>query len=422
MQSEKFRFRKDPNWQLDGRSADRRRRRTDRPRAARAEPIWLLRDSGARGACVRLVNCVDDFACRVRGSRCLAETAEIRGVDRTVGRNLSAQLNRVRSELTQLCGLDDLPGLEIIFGASGTDLHLFAFDLTRGPAPLVIRVETAETGSGVPDALGGRHFSDCAALGDGVIASTPLEHGRAVDLLEVKCRSADGELRSKVAIDAEVEAAVSRAAAARRHILLTMVDVSKTGILAPSPACVVALRRRFPKSIEVLVDACQFRLAPSTLRAYLDHDFLVAITGSKFATGPAFCGALLVPPAAASRLRGRSLSHAMSSYSARTDWPRNWAAQSALKPVANYGLLLRWQAALTELRAFRRLPEPAVADFLHGFAGAVTHRLADDPAFELLPVPAPLAIRSRRQGIGTPFRRFFRSCSCGYRPMEGGIG
>lgn len=301
------------------------------------------------------------------------------------------ELDRVRRELKRLCGLKETLGLEIIFGASGTDLHLFASQLmvdTVEPRPLIVRIEAAETGSGVPDALAGRHFSDCAALGDVVIANVPLDCGRPIDILEVKCRTSDGRLRPVAAIDVEIEEAVVRAAAAGRRVLLTLVDVSKTGLQVPSPGRVDALRRRFPKLIEVLVDACQFRLAPSTLKAYLEHDFIVAITGSKFITGPTFCGALLVPARAARRLKTRKLPRTLKSYSARADWPRHWAARSALNPVANYGLLLRWEAALTELRAFRQLPEAAVTNFLETFAKAVTKHLAHDPAFELVSAPA----------------------------------
>jgi hypothetical protein len=300
------------------------------------------------------------------------------------------ELDRVRHELTSLCGLEELPGLEIIFGASGTDLHLFASQLmvdTVEPRPLIVRVEASETGSGVPDALAGRHFSDCAALGDVVIPNVPLDCGRPIDIQEVKCRTSDGRLRPASAIDAEVAEVVIRSATAGRRVLLTLVDVSKTGLLAPSPHCVDALHQRFPELVEVLVDACQFRLAPSTLKAYLEHDFVVAITGSKFITGPTFCGALLVPQKAAQRLKARKLPRTLKSYSASADWPRHWAARSALNPVANYGLLLRWEAAMTELRAFRQLPETAVADFLDAFAKAVTKHLSHDPAFELVPVP-----------------------------------
>ena len=300
------------------------------------------------------------------------------------------ELERLRRELTTLCGLDEAANAEIIFGASGTDLHLFASQLMvdpSAPCPLIVRVEAAETGRGVPDALAGRHFSDCAALGDAVMPNVPLDCGRPLDLLEVKCRTADGGLRPAAEVDAEVEEAVVRAAAAGRRVLLTLVDVSKTGLLTPSPGCVDALRCRFPDLVEVLVDACQFRLSPSTLKAYLEHDFLVAITGSKFVTGPTFCGALFVPHKIAQRLKTRTLPRALKAYSARADWPRQWIARLALNPVANFGLLLRWEAALAELRAFRALSETAIAAFLDTFANAVTEYLSKHPAFELLATP-----------------------------------
>ena len=61
------------------------------------------------------------------------------------------ELERVRRELTHLCGLHDIRGLEIIFGASGTDLHLLAGQLIADASedpPLIVRVEASETGTG----------------------------------------------------------------------------------------------------------------------------------------------------------------------------------------------------------------------------------------------------------------------------------
>jgi hypothetical protein len=301
------------------------------------------------------------------------------------------ELDRVRHDLIQLCGLKKMEGLEIIFGASGTDLHLFASQLmidTSAPRPLIIRVEATETGRGVPDALAGRHFSNCAALGESVVAKAPLDCGRPLDIHEVKCRTADGRHRPLSTIDREVEEATLAAVTTGRRVLLNLVDVSKTGLLAPSPACVDRLRQRYPDLVEVMVDACQFRLAPSTLRAYLEHNFLVAITGSKFITGPTFCGALIVPPAVAKKLKTRKLPRALKSYSAKADWPKRWAGRTALNPTVNFGLLLRWEAALAEMRAFRKLPETEIADFLQTFAKSVTNHLSKNPAFELLPIPA----------------------------------
>src|SRR5947209_1345431 len=39
------------------------------------------------------------------------------------------ELARIRGELVRLCGLEQLSGLEIVFSASGTDLHLIAAQL-----------------------------------------------------------------------------------------------------------------------------------------------------------------------------------------------------------------------------------------------------------------------------------------------------
>jgi hypothetical protein len=78
------------------------------------------------------------------------------------------ELERMRAELALLCGLDGMAGLDIVFAASGTDLHLLASALVGGTPerPLVcIDVEAEETGSGVPDALAGRHFSSHTVRG-----------------------------------------------------------------------------------------------------------------------------------------------------------------------------------------------------------------------------------------------------------------
>jgi hypothetical protein len=335
------------------------------------------------------------------------------------------ELGRLRRELGALCGLESVRGLEIIFAASGTDLHLFASQLmvdSCAPAPLIIRVEAAETGRGVPDALAGHHFSDSSALGDSVVPNSPLDCGRSVEILEVKCRSTDGTLRAAATVDQEVEAATRKAVEAGRRVLITLVDVSKTGLLAPSPACASALRQRFPDRVEVFVDACQFRLAPSTLKAYLDHDFLVAVTGSKFLTGPTFCGALFVPQKSARRLKTRTFPHALRSYSTRADWPRDWAARTSLRNVENYGLLLRWRPRSRNCARFancltkrfgiswKSSPRPSlIMSPTARFSNSSPHRHR-------------IAARSRRRKAGTIFPRFSRSCCRAALPAENGFG
>jgi hypothetical protein len=297
------------------------------------------------------------------------------------------ELDRQRDELAALYGLSDLAGLATVFAASGTDLHLIAAQLLGGVDPLAIMVEATETGSFVAAALAGRHFSTRTAFGEPVVAGDAIAGG-TIEIASVASRGVDGSPRPAALVDAEIVALATRAAAMGRRVLLTLVDVSKTGLIAPSPIRALALRDRLPDSVELLVDACQLRLAPSSLRAYLDHGFTVALTGSKFLTGPAFAGALLIPEATARRLRGVALAPALLPYSARAEWPCDWNAAGTLGDRVNYGLLLRWEAALAELRLFHAVPERDIAAILGAFAQAVEARLRADPAFESLDVPA----------------------------------
>ncbi|MBI5918875.1 MAG: hypothetical protein HY849_05835 [Nitrosomonadales bacterium] len=297
------------------------------------------------------------------------------------------ELERMRGELATLCELSDLSGLATVFAASGTDLHLIAAQLlARRDVPSVaIMADASETGSGIPTALRGRHFSSRAAQRSTVPVGTAITGAHASEVVSVALRQPDGSIRPSAEVDAEFRAQCAAARAAGKQVLLILTDLSKTGLIAPTPGCVAELHRQHSAQLEVLVDACQFRLAPASLRAYLQQGYSVAITGSKFLSGPTFSGALLIPAVTAERLRDQPLPCALADYTCRAEWPRGWSGAECLSRTANFGLLLRWEAALAELKAFRALPDTAIARFLQDFAAAIQHRLAHDPA--LLPLP-----------------------------------
>ena len=300
------------------------------------------------------------------------------------------ELNRIRIELTGLCGLDDLNGLVTIFSSSGTDAHLIATQLIadEGTLPLlVIMMAGDETGKGVPAALNGCHFSSRSALGATYVEGEPLKNAKARVVVPVPIRTVDGKPRRAELIHQEVETLTAAAAHRGQRVLLILLDQSKTGLIAPSPAYARSLQDHFPDTLDILIDACQFRLASSTLRDYLDQGFMVAVTGSKFLTGPAFSGALFIPGELANRLNSSSLPDALSAYSTRADWPENWRAADHLDNVTNFGLLLRWEAALAELRAFCKIPQADIRKFLGEFATTVQSCLTADPHFEPLSSP-----------------------------------
>jgi len=326
-----------------------------------------------------------------RAARSLAE--RLTESDSRVWRSVTygREMDRVRAELVELCGLGDLPGLDVVFAASGTDAHLLVADLvgdvTRRPL-ICLAIEPEETGSGVPAAITRRHFSGATALGAKVVPGEAIGAGDG-GYVSIAARGPDGAPRSKAEVAVELEAVIAAADQAGRRVVLSVTDVSKTGLIAPDLDTVVGLCWRYPDMLQVVIDACQFRLSPASLRAYLEHGFIVAVTGSKFLTGPAFSGALFVPARPARRLRARRLAPGLAAYTAPAEWPSDWAAGVGLPEAANYGLLLRWEAALAELRAFRALDPAAVEAFAGRFARAVAARLDADPAFAPLSI-APL--------------------------------
>jgi hypothetical protein len=326
--------------------------------------------------------------------RLTARLAEQSGQD--AGELYREELNRVRDRLCALLGLSDIAGLRTIISPSGTDLHRIALCLTAAGAaapPLVILPEPHETGSGVIAALGGQ-VGPTAALRASILARDPEDALLQPQIMTAPSRRADGSLRPGHQIDEEVSAIATAAARFGRRVMLVMMDVSKTGLISPSVACAQDLKQRFPETVDVLVDACQLRLAPATLRAYLRQDFMVAVTGSKFMTGPAFSAALLAPPGVARRLNNLPLPRALAELCLEGELPDGWSAPS-LDRRANLGLLVRWEAALEEMRRFTALPCASVSGFFERFAAAVGDSLADDAAFE------PLAVRElERTGLG----------------------
>ena len=315
-----------------------------------------------------------------RLSRALANGAE-------PAKLYAAELTRIRAEFLGLMGLTDLADLRMVIARSGTDLHRVLAQLmglgTCEP-PLIIASEPSETGSGVDEALGGQ-ASAGASLRSHVSVFRPAGAPRPCQIVAAASREADGRLRPRETVDAEVAAQATAAASLGRRVLLVLMDVSKTGLISPSLDCALALKQRFPDQVEVLVDACQLRIAPGTIRAYLQADFLVAATGSKFMTGPTFSAALLVPPSAALRLSAHRLPITLAPHCARADWPQDWPGAEALPNGSNLGLVLRWQAALDEMAPFLALPGEQVRAFFEAFAMAATGRLEHDPAFERLP-------------------------------------
>ncbi|HEY3797589.1 MAG TPA: hypothetical protein VGL58_04490 [Caulobacteraceae bacterium] len=295
----------------------------------------------------------------------------------------------LRARLLSIYGT---PGAQAVLTASGTEAELVTLTLALALAerPLTnIVIAPAETGSGVPAAAEGRHFLAHASLGVAVCKAARLPGWADADIRldTIEIRLPKGRLRAQADVDQEAALKVERAVAAGGFALLHVLDASKTGRPGVSRAAAKAIVARHPGQALAVVDACQLRCSAAAVRADLEAGLVVMITGSKFAGGPAFCGALLLPPALAEELTATQLCGSpLAPYSAALDWPAPLRSRlsGALAHPANLGLGLRWSAALAEIEAYEAVPEPVRAALLADFDRAVRDRVRDDPALALL--------------------------------------
>jgi hypothetical protein len=299
---------------------------------------------------------------------------------------------RTRCEIAALFELDDTA---VVLSPSGTDSAMQALLLARavlgGPVTSIV-VGADETGSGVGLAASGRHFNPLASAG------TVVDKGETVagldDIASIAITAQDHNgARSLAVIDAAVHAAVAQALAAGRRVALYAMDHSKIGARYPSAACIDEILSHHGSAVQVIVDACQARLSRRRLRTMLDRGFMVLITGSKFFTGPPLSGALLMPAAlcAVAKHIGE-VPDGLAAYSASYDWPDALGEiGNALPARATIGQLLRWTAALAEMRDYFAVPELVRRIMIAEFGNNVARAIAGYSDFELLAEPEWLA-------------------------------
>jgi hypothetical protein len=304
-----------------------------------------------------------------------------------------ARIEAMRDELKACLGLSQ-SGVDVVFSPSGTDAQLQALFLARallGPVLTNVIVAADQTGSGTADTARGHHFSAATANGSRVAKGEPIA-GLAPGVASVALRLCDeaGEFRPQPETDMRVLDAVERSLASGSGVVLQIMDSSKFGWRAPSDQCLDEISRRWPGSVQIVVDACQMRLGRARLRKYLDRGYIVIVTGSKYFTGPPFSGALLVPSGLAGTFDAiGGIAPGLCEYTSRTDWPNTWRGLRSRLPVrANFGQWLRWEAALEEIRAYYHVPDEFRRSALTTFGEGVARIIASSPSLRLLP-PQP---------------------------------
>jgi len=294
-----------------------------------------------------------DLVC---ASSCTASPISVQGFDRAAEAFADIALaSSPRQRADRLAALTDQIEARLLgyFGVgalaraflcpSGTDALLTTAMLLAaeqpGAAVTAILPAASETGTGVPLAAVCRVF-------DGPDSGTSLTDGTSTTV-EIPLRSADGSPRC----DDEVNAAFAAAAAAAPgRAIVYLTHGTKTGLIAPVAP---------PPGADVIVDACQARIEPEAVAAYLRRGWPVVVTGSKFFGGPAFSGAVLFPRA-------------------RLPAVAQGPLPAAPRDSVRLGTALRWTAALAVIDAFEPVAV-TMAEILSRRITVIEQALASNP-------------------------------------------
>ena len=202
----------------------------------------------------------------------------------------------LRDQRQCLLRLLDLPeGAEVGLCPSGSDAEYLPVDIARALKGEDKRIansvtQLSEVGARSAPASEGKYFSTHAPDGDtmGGFAN--------IDAVLVKARDQNRDVMDSVR---EMDGLVHTALGDDVYPIVHGVFGGKTGL---RDAAMPGSADSGNMSLGI-VDACQSRFTMEELRKWLDQDSVVLFTASRLYQAPPFCGAVIVPPAIASKLR-----------------------------------------------------------------------------------------------------------------------
>ncbi len=300
-------------------------------------------------------------------------------------------LANVRGVIRTAWGLP--PGTFVALAPSSAEAELFALAAAQGhpdsrPVTVVL-MAPAEIDEGVAAAAAGRHPAAVTARGIAVEALSLIDGYRGDTEVEyIALRDGNAALRAAEDIDAECAGIAAAAVAAGRRVMLHRLDISRTGLLAPSTAMLMSIRESHPDLIDVVVDASQARLSPDRVWDYLALGWIVMLSGCKFFAGPQSSAAVLVPENLRDRF-ARKLPVGLRDYSSRSEWPPSLVAAAPLPPGGNVGLALRWAAALAEMNAFNAMSPGEQHRIISEFYGSIRSAVLGNAELLLIEAPPP---------------------------------
>ena len=289
------------------------------------------------------------------------------------------QTDRVKS----LLNYDNKDRFDVFYAPSGSDLcyYCLLFSKLIHPDRDINNVITCpeELGSGSIAAHHGKFFGKRNQFGEEVPKGMPLDESLVVESAQFSARSAEGAIINHC--DAIVDEIHGRYLS--HSICANLVIGSKSGI--ENNTSIVS---RAPEDVLWTVDLCQFRASRVLLNGLLGMNCCTMLTGSKFYQSPPFCAMMLVPKTITDRFDDKaapvaaSFKQIFSAY----DIPKEFSKiRQQLSPFMNFGLMLRWEAALVEMEKLAKIDSYLINETIRKWNKFVVDRIGANSCFEIMP-------------------------------------
>ena len=293
-------------------------------------------------------------------------------------------LDEQQNQLKKLIDVDSSNEFDIFYAPSGSDLCYYPIMFSRilKPSKPIFSVVTCpeELGTGSNTAIKGKYFFGTNQFEENVIKNSTIHEEIQIEQQAFSARDIDGNILNHKTDILEIIEKKS----AEKQVIANLVIGSKSGIVDN-----ISMIPRANEDCFWVIDVCQMRTTQKLINKLIKLDCMVMLTGSKFYQSPPFCGALLVPKTITSKLvniTDEAVAPFLKIFST-SDIPLNHPLlRKKFRTNENYGTLLRWEAALSEMKLLSFYGEDMVTMAVDRWNAFIISQLQiKSEFFELMP-------------------------------------
>lgn len=287
------------------------------------------------------------------------------------------------AKIKNLINYKDHDRFHVFYAPSGSDLcyYQLLFAKLINPELDIFSLITCpeELGSGSNAAIEGRYFFNTNQFGDKVELDGPIGDNLQVECARFAARDTTGEIINH---SRNIQDLIHNKY--KTHsVNANMVIGSKSGIENS-----INIVSQTADNVFWTVDLCQFRASQSLINGLIGMNCAVMLTGSKFYQSPPFCAALLVPKTLTERFSNfdPALIKSFAGIFSRYDIPEEFAElREHLPDFRNYGLMLRWEAALDSMLKLAEVDSYDINCRIDDWHCNVVEHLTQKDCFQLMP-------------------------------------